>query len=265
MLDEGGRGEHGHSSTARQQYRRTRLEATTSVELRIVEPGAFADEAARTIRDAVAGREPLCLGLPTGRTMVPVYRRLAEGGLSLPAGAVAFAIDEYCWGDPAHPGTNASFFRAHWPFCETAPVTVPWADASVPEEEIGRHCAAIAAAGGFDVVVLGIGRNGHIAFNEPGSTAEDGCRVVTLTEPTREQTAETFAEPPARGMTVGVREILAARRVILLATGGEKRDAVAAAFGETAGASAAAVPAALLRAHPGLTMLCDREAAALLR
>lgn len=132
-----------------------------------------------------------------------------------------------------------------------------------PGAEIARHCRAISASGGFDIVLLGIGRNGHIAFNEPGSTAHSGCRVVDLTDATRQQVGSDWPLPPVRGMTVGVRELLAATHIILLASGDEKAAAIAAAFGSDFQPND--VPAALLRDHPALTVICDSAAGALLR
>ena len=233
------------------------------MDVRFVPTAAFAEAAACLWQTAIEGFAAPVLGVPTGRTMIPVYARLAENGVRLRAGTRAFAIDEYCWTDPAHPGTNAAFYAAHWPFGALAPVVVPDAAAPEPDSAIAAHCAAIAGAGGFDVVLLGLGRNGHVAFNEPGSDADSGCRVVVLADATRAQIAADWETPPTRGMTVGMRQLLAAQRLILLASGAEKREAVAAAFG--ASACPAIVPAALLRDHPGLTVLCDEQAAEGLR
>lgn len=233
------------------------------MEIRIVEPGAFAATALNVWLESLRGIIAPRLGLPTGRTVVPVYAALAALGTPLPDGTTAFALDEYCWPERLYSGTNAAFFAEHWPFAAAVPVHTPNAAASNPAGEIARHCAAIAAAGGFDVALLGIGRNGHIAFNEPGSTAESDCRVVALTEATRAQVAADWPTPPTHGLTIGVRQILAARRVIVLASGMEKQAAVAAAFGKQPEPST--TPAALLRDHPGLTVICDSSAAMLLR
>jgi glucosamine-6-phosphate deaminase len=233
------------------------------MDIRIVEPAAFAATALSVWRDCLRGFDAPRLGLPTGRTVVPVYAELAASGTPLPSGATAFAIDEYCWPERLYSGTNAAFFAAHWPFAATVPVLTPDAAAADPVAEIARHCAAIAAAGGLDLVLLGIGRNGHVAFNEPGSTDASDCRVVALTEATRAQVAADWPDPPTRGMTVGVRQLLAAKRLIVLASGAEKQAAVAAAFG--ADPQPATTPAALLRDHPRLTVICDAAAALLLR
>lgn len=228
------------------------------MKFKIVPATAFAETAAQLWLSAVHEFAAPVIGVPTGRTMVPVYASLAASRVQLPTGTRAFAIDEYCWPEPAHPGTNAAFYAAHWPFAAQVPVIVPDAAAPDPDAAIGAHCAAIANAGGFDVVLLGVGRNGHVAFNEPGSDVESGCRVVALTEATRAQIAADWPTPPARGMTVGMRQLMAAKRLILLASGVEKRQAVAAAFG--AAACSESVPAALLRDHPGMTVLCDEQA-----
>lgn len=232
------------------------------MDLRVVTAGEFASAAAGAVRDAIHRSPRSVLGLPTGRTMIPVYKRLAAEPPRFVANAAAFAIDEYCWPDAAHPGTNASFFAAYWQAVPGAPpVAVPPADAAEPDAAISNHCRAIAAAGGFGLVILGIGENGHIAFNEPGSGSDSGCRVVPLTDASRRQVESVWPEPPTRGMTVGVREILNAGQVILLAAGEAKRDALSQALTSP---PSEAIPASFLQRHPSLTVVCDTAAATLL-
>lgn len=218
----------------------------------------FPKTAIRAIRESIPARAGTVVALPTGRTMVPVYGVLRTCAVRLPNDAVYFAVDEYCWPDRFHPGTNADFFRTHWPRDLGLPeVMVPRADAPDPQVEIERHCAAIAALGGIDTVVLGIGNNGHIAFNEPGSGAETPCRVIPLEQSTRDQTQGAWPDPPARGMTLGMRDLLAARRVLLLAAGAEKQQILQRALSDTPTAD---VPASLLQRHPNLTVVCDEAA-----
>lgn len=228
------------------------------MQLTIAPAASFADAAVSAMRAALQGADRPRVGLPTGRTMIPFYARLREEGLTLPAGARAWAIDEYCWPDAGHPGTNAAFFRTHWP---EVSVAVPRADAADPDAEIARHCRSIDEAGGLGLVILGIGENGHIAFNEPGSAADAPCRALALTERTREQIVTDWPEPPTRGMTLGMCELLAARQIILLASGAGKRDILTAAL---RGEPSPAIPASLLGRHPNLTVVCDAEAGALL-
>jgi glucosamine-6-phosphate deaminase len=228
------------------------------MELIVVPSARFGGAALDALDRALAGIEHPCLGLPTGKTPVALYRRISACRFAFPSGTRAFAVDEYVWPDTAHPATNASFFRQHWRSGGGVPdVGVPRADAIHPEAEIEAHCRSIAAAGGFDVVLLGIGRNGHIAFNEPGSTIDSTCRVVPLVETTRRDSDWSWPHTPQMGMTVGLREIMAARRVVLLATGASKRAVLHDAL---TGPITDEIPASLLQRHPGLIVVCDMEA-----
>jgi glucosamine-6-phosphate deaminase len=229
------------------------------VELTAVPPANFAEAALTALRRSLDGLARPCIALPTGATPIPVYQRLLATGFCFPAGTRLFALDEYAWPDPAHPGTNASFFRSYWrPDSSLPEIAIPRADAPDPHGEITRYCSTIADAGGLDVAVLGIGTNGHIAFNEPGSARDAGCRVMPLTEPTgRASLWDPWQDGPTQGLTVGVREIMAARRVLLLATGAGKRDIIRAALH---GPVTAHIPASYLQEHPALTVVTDTEA-----
>lgn len=232
------------------------------MELIKVESGVFAVAAVEALRRAVGDARRLCLGLASGATMEPVYARLRAEGFAFPPETRAFAIDEFVWPDADHPGTNASFFRRHWPVeAGLPPVTVPRANAHDPDAEIARHCRAIAEAGGLDVVLLGIGVNGHIAYNEPGSRRGSTCRVVRLTPATRERLRPIWHTPPALAMTLGVRELRAARRVLLLASGAAKAQVLRRALLDD---PTPELPASFLQDHPQLTVVCDDAAGALL-
>jgi len=231
------------------------------VELIVVRPEEFAQAAVDAFGHALVRAERPCLALPTGSTPVPFYRRLAETRFAFPPGTRAFALDEFVAPDAEAPGSNAAFFRRHWP-PDFPPVAMPRADAADPEAEIAAYCAAVAACGPLDIAVLGIGVNGHIAFNEPGSGLADGCRVVRLAERTREAAAREWPEGvPEYGLTMGIAEIMAARRVMLLATGPAKRHVVHAAL---TGPVMGEIPASFLQRHPALTVVCDTAAGALL-
>lgn len=232
------------------------------MELIKVEQEMFAEAAVQALRRAIGPAQSLCLGLASGTTVEPVYARLREDGFPFPPETRAFAVDEFVWPDAEHPGTNASFFRRHWPTeAGLPPVTVPRANAHDPEAEIARHCRAIAEAGGLDVALLGIGVNGHIAFNEPGSRRGSTCRVVRLAPATRERLRPIWHTPPALAMTLGVRELRAARRVLLLASGVAKAPVLRRALLDD---PTPEVPASFLQDHPQLTVVCDEAAGALL-
>ena len=222
--------------------------------------------AARIVAETVTARPAAVLGLPAGRTPGPVYGELArlhrEAGLSF-ARARAFNLDEYVGLAPDHP---ASFRRA----LDEAlyrPVGLPAESARSPDGRAPDPAAAarayeaeIAAAGGFDLVLLGLGGNAHVAFNEPGSAFDSPTRVVTLDAATRAANRATFApdEVPRQAITIGIGTILAARRVVLLATGAAKAAAVARALDGPIGVE---VPASALRQHAAATAILDGAAA----
>jgi glucosamine-6-phosphate deaminase len=186
---------------------------------------------------------------------------MALEGFAFPENTRLFALDEYCSPEP-HPGTNAAFFATHMPSPPFPQVRVPKHHAPDPDAGIAQFSHEIAAAGGFDVAVLGIGMNGHIAFNEPGSSAESSGRTVVLAPPTRAQVASEWDPAPTCGMTVGMKDLLAARRLLRLAIGTAKAQILAAAI---EGPVTSDVPASLLQNHPALTIICDSAAGSYLR
>jgi glucosamine-6-phosphate deaminase len=227
------------------------------VELIVVPSEEFARAASGALDQALNQVGHPRLGLPTGSTPIPLYRWLGQTRFHMPPGARCFAVDEYVTPHIHAAGTNASFFHRHWS-THLPPVAMPCADAPDPEAEIAAYCRLIAAEGGLNIVLLGIGRNGHLAFNEPGSRPDSGCRVVPLREETRAAAAGGWPEePPSLGVTVGMREILAARHVVLLATGVDKRRVLTDALH---GPVTSDLPASFLQEHPALTVVCDNDA-----
>jgi glucosamine-6-phosphate deaminase len=211
------------------------------------------------------------LGLATGTSPLAVYRDLAgrhaAGGLSL-AGARAFLLDEYVGLPAGHPQSYRSFIarelEAHVDF---APGAIGGPD--VHADDLLAACdayeAAIRDAGGIDLQLLGIGTDGHIGFNEPGSSLASRTRIKTLTDQTRRDNARFFAsldEVPRHVVTQGVGTILEARHLVLLAFGPAKAVAVAAAV---EGPVTAMVPASALQLHPHATVVIDTAAASRLR
>ena len=223
-------------------------------------------KAARIVAETVTARPAAVLGLPAGRTPGPVYAELGrlhrEAGLSF-ARARAFNLDEYVGLGPDHP---ASFRRA---LVEALylPVGLPADNARSPDGRAPDPAAAarayeaeIAAAGGFELCLLGIGGNAHVAFNEPGSAFDSVTRVVTLSAATRAANRAAFDpdEVPRQAITIGIATILGARRVVLLATGPAKAAAVAQVIEGPIGAD---VPASALRLHRAATVILDGAAA----
>jgi glucosamine-6-phosphate deaminase len=233
------------------------------------DPAAVTDHVAQRIADLVAGRSRVCLGLATGETMRPVYDRLAAmngRGLSF-AGVTCFNLDEYAGLGPDHPGSFASYMRTLFydrvdirEGARHIPVGTGWDDAAATRYEL-----AIRAAGGIDLQILGIGRNGHIGFNEPGSAFTSRTRSVDLAPSTRADNASAFGEieaVPMRAITMGIATILETRAIVAVATGPAKAEAIRDAI---EGPIAAACPASALRLHGRVEVVCDASAAALLQ
>lgn len=233
-------------------------------------PDAAVERAAGMICAHLRDRPDTVLGLATGGTMLPLYGRLIAAhrdGLSF-ARATTFNLDEYVGLPPDHPASYHAYMRQHL-FChidiDPTRTHLPRGDAPDPVAEAARYEALIAAAGGIGLQLLGIGRNGHIGFNEPISSLASRTRVKALTESTRAANSPYFAPgetPPTHAITVGVATILSAGECLLLATGADKAPAVAAMV---EGPLAAICPASALQLHPRATVVLDRDAASALR
>ncbi|MCU1519005.1 MAG: multidrug transporter, partial [Pseudarthrobacter sp.] len=178
-----------------------------------------------------------------------------------------FALDEYVGLPAGHPESYAEVIRREVTDrlrLDPARVAVPDGSAADPERAAAAYDSAIAAAGGIDVQILGIGHNGHLAFNEPGSALDSRTRVEVLTERTREANARYFSTPvdvPFRCITQGLGTIMEARHLLLVVNGTDKARVLAAALN---GPVTADCPASLLQRHPHVTVVADEAAAALL-
>ncbi|MFF2651283.1 glucosamine-6-phosphate deaminase [Streptomyces sp. NPDC058045] len=212
------------------------------------------------------------LGVATGSTPLPVYQALAA---KVAAGTVDTArtrvaqLDEYVGLPADHPESYRSVLARE----VLAPLGIAKAAFLGPDgsaEDVRAACtgydAALAAAGGVDLQLLGIGTDGHIGFNEPCSSLASRTRIKTLTEQTREDNARFFGgdvdQVPYHVITQGIGTILEARHLVLLATGEGKADAVAATV---EGPLAAVCPASALQLHPHATVVVDEPAAAKLK
>ena len=228
-------------------------------------PDEFDSLAADEVCAAVREKPDAVLGLPSGRTPIGMYlemaRRAQAGEIDF-SQARAFAIDELHGVPPSHAATNASYFSEHAYVLGLHELVVMDGGAADAEEECARFAAAIADAGGLDLVVRGIGANGHLAFNEPGSSFDAPARRVALTDESRAPYVAHFGSlesTPSHGLTLGLAEIMSARRALLLASGAAKADAVARAL---EGPVTEDVPASVLQRHANLTVVLDAEAAA---
>jgi len=228
-------------------------------------PDALARRAADLVCRAVERTPDAVLGLASGATPLHLYAELAarvQTGRAGLHGATAFAVDEFYGVPRDHPATNASYFARHLAGLPLRALHVLDSQAADPGAECARFRRLIEASGGFDLIVLGISANGHIAFNEPGSPFDSRAGRVVLAESTRRVYAPAFGSleaTPTFGLTLGVADLVSTREVLLLASGDDKAGVVARTL---EGPVTEQVPASILQKHAGLTVLLDRAASA---
>ncbi|MEL7215712.1 MAG: glucosamine-6-phosphate deaminase [Pseudomonadota bacterium] len=225
------------------------------------------DHVAGLLCQEVAAKPSAVLGLATGGTMERVYARVVDRataqGLSF-RDVTSFNLDEY-WRVPPHHPASYAFYMAERMFrpldMDPGKCHLPDGLAPDPEDEAERYEAAIVAAGGLDLQLMGLGLNGHIGFNEPTSSFGSRTRIKTLAESTRTANRPYFDTSdaiPGFAITMGIQTILEARQCVLLATGSAKARAVAAMV---EGPMAAICPASALQMHRCVTVVLDRAAA----
>jgi glucosamine-6-phosphate deaminase len=233
---------------------------------------AEARDAASAVADriahALAVRPSAVLGLPTGRTTVPLYRDLAaraERGVLDFSRATTFNLDEFLGLAPDHPASYRRFMQRHlFSRVNLAPSRIHFLDgaASDPAAECARYESAIASAGGIDLQVLGLGNNGHIGFNEPAAALEARTHRTRLSAPTRRANTALFGNDvrrvPHEALSMGMATILHARAIVLLATGrGKARCVRGAVYGRVT----TRLPASFLQLHRDVEFVVDRQAA----
>jgi len=217
--------------------------------------------AAGIIARLVAAKPDAVLGLATGASVKPVYAELRTLDFSR---VTTFNLDEYVGLSPSHPASFHAFMDAHF----FSRVNIERRRAHFPPtrgDDLARSCEQyehdIDDAGGIDLQLLGIGRDGHLGFNEPTSSLASRTRIKTLTRLTREANQPAFGteEVPRHVVTMGIATLLAARHCLLVADGPAKADAVARMV---EGPLTAMVPASALQLHPHATVIVDEDAAA---
>jgi glucosamine-6-phosphate deaminase len=225
--------------------------------------GQVAQTTAELIANRLRARPRLRILLPTGRTPLGVYAALrahaAHGDLQSEA-ATVFQLDEYLGVSPEDDRSFAAYLRRELRGLDLAAFHALDGAAPDPVAACSRHQRLLDEAP-IDLAVLGLGHDGHVAFDEPGSSLEDGTRVVALHPRTRADAATEFGgleHVPGRALTVGLRTLLAARELLLLVTGAGKADALRSVITAEPGSG---FPASLLRSHPRLTVICDAPAA----
>jgi len=227
--------------------------------------------AADMIAAQVSAKPDAVLGLATGSTPVGAYRILVE---KYEKGELDFSLihtvnlDEYS----GLPGEHEQSYRYFMNYNLFDHVNIHKENTNVPsglagdmEAECQRYNEVIRSLGGIDLQLLGIGGNGHIGFNEPGEVFETGTHVVELTEETRQSNARFFAsidEVPTHAVTMGMKNIFSAKKILLLASGRAKAEALCSTC---LGPVTPRVPASVLQLHTDVSILADEEALALVR
>ncbi len=234
---------------------------------------AIAHEIANQIKAKAYQRKKCVLGLATGSSPIRIYEELVrlhqQEGLSF-ANVVTFNLDEYYPMEPGSPRSYHYFMQEHlFDHVDIKPENVHIPDGTRPLKEIYEQCVAyeelIEDHGGLDFQLLGIGRTGHVGFNEPGSNPRSLTRLITLDHLTRVDAAPDFQginNVPTRAVTMGIDTIRRAHRVVLVAWGHKKAQIVQQAV---EGERTPSVPASFLQDHDNLTVLLDAEAASELR
>jgi glucosamine-6-phosphate deaminase len=234
----------------------------TPAPLVLADEERVAHTAAELIANRLHARPALRMLLPTGRTPVGMYAALRAHArhAELPSrAATVFQLDEYVGVGQDDPRSFAATLAHELRGVELRALHRLDGATSDPV----RTCAGyqgLLDEGLIDLAVLGLGADGHVAFDEPGSRLDEGMRVVRLHERTRADAAPDFEDtPPTEALTVGMRTFMGAREVLLIVTGAGKAGVLRRVLMEPA---SPAIPASLLRAHPRLTVICDRAAAA---
>jgi len=240
----------------------------------LLEPdfAALSREAARIVARAVRSNPSLNLGLATGSTTLGMYAEIIriyrEESLDF-SDVTTFNLDEYLGIAPDHPQSFHFFMRENF----FRHINIHASRTHIPDGMITgnykEYCSSyeeeIRAAGGIDLQVLGIGRNGHIGFNEPASSLASRTRLKVLTSETIDDNRKSFIpgeKIPECAITMGIGTIQESRRILILASGDIKADAVARAI---EGPISASVTASSLQLHPDVTFIIDEQAASQLK
>nr|WP_027965333.1 glucosamine-6-phosphate deaminase [Halalkalibacillus halophilus] len=217
----------------------------------------LSEKVAGIIFDQLKGQPDSTLGLATGSTPVGTYQLLKKQPEHF-IEATTFNLDEYVGLKESHPQSYRYFMQEK--LFNTVPVKasyIPNGSATDLQEECKLYEQKIQASGGIDLQLLGLGMNGHIGFNEPGTPFDSRTHVVELAESTRQANARFFNhldEVPTQAITMGIETIMEAKKIVLLVSGNEKVQAFDRLF---RGEIEEKFPASILRTHPNITVVHD--------
>lgn len=227
----------------------------------------LADALAARVLEAVGRTPSLVLGLPTGRTPLPFYAALrarSQAAQTDWSRVRTFNLDEFVGLDPGAEGSFRTYMdRELFKAVNLTPAAIGFLNGRAEDldAECTRYEAAIAAAGGLDLLLLGIGANGHIGFNEPGDGLDAQTHRARLLPSTRVGNSDWFDDDPGKvpteALSMGMGTILKARAIVLMATGAGKRKAVDAMLH---GPVTTHLPASFLQLHPDVTVMLDGDA-----
>ena len=219
------------------------------------------------LSEVVLEKPDAVLSLPTGSTPLPVYkelgRRVAANEISFERNQV-FILDEYVGLNPSDPQSYRATIKREGTTLLGIPeaqVYGPEGESEAPDVAAKNYDNAIRNAGGIDFLLAGLGRNGHVAFNEPGTLFSERTHVVKLSQETRRDNGRFFVgtETPSHAITQGPETILSAQRIVLVVTGKNKADALVAALTQLPSTDC---PASMLQYHRDVTVVADKQAAA---
>lgn len=229
----------------------------------------IADAAAQLYKEIIENKPNAVLGLATGATPVPTYQKLIElynkGKISFKQ-VTTFNLDEYCDLDKHDKNSYYTFMHENlFNHVDIKEENVNFLDGNAKDcdAESKRYAEAIKAAGGIDLQLLGIGTNGHIAFNEPADKFTDEAFKVTLTQSTIDSNQKYFGDVPMPkyAMTMGIGSIMRSKKILLIATGESKAKAVKAMV---SGEITPQIPCSILNEHKDVIIMLDKAAASLL-
>lgn len=234
--------------------------------MKVINVGSYQElskEAAKIVIQTVKKKPDAVLGLATGSTPIGLYNELiddhAKNGTSYRK-ICTFNLDEYVGLEGSHPQSYLYFMRQHlFHHIDISPdnTFIPNGKAEDMMKECERYEELIKKKGGIDLQILGIGQNGHIGFNEPGTSFSSRTHIIQLTESTRQANSRFFSsmeEVPTRAITMGIQTIMESRKILLLISGKAKMDALKRLLTDEISED---FPASVLKLHNDVTVITD--------